>query len=513
MALRRLLIGSTVVSGASYAGLKYTEAGEGFYRFGSTVYCAARVVLDFKLEKYKHPETPTRLRKELHQRSADRILGLCKQHGGILIKAGQYIGTMNHVLPTEYTSTLSQLQDSAPTVPFERIKPVLLESLNVSDLGEVFETFNEKPTAAASLAQVHYAVTNEKFGKRECAIKVQYPGLSRQVRGDLFSLKVITDVVGYLFPDYAYGWMLPEFKKVAEEELDFNQEAKNGMRTKKSMEMYENVYVPTVYNDLTSRRVLGMEWIHGARVTDNEAISRFGFSSPKIAETVFKIFGDMIFVNGHVHCDPHPGNLMVRPNPKDSSNFQVVILDHGMYRELSKDFRIAYCNLWKAMVTGDNALGRSCVQSMGMKEDYYDILSLILTFRPPSSGSDSQKKLGERMSKEERRKLREKFKGTTMGDVNKFMESLPRDFLFVLRSTNIVRSLNKDLGGTSRDRFLAMAKSAIKGVELEAGRLQAGQGHVGYSPLFASPSGFLNGISAFVRGFWWWLFRLTIFGM
>ena len=75
--------------------------------------------------------------------------------------------------------------------------------------------------------------------------------------------------------------MLPEFKKVAEEELDFNQEAKNGMRTKKSMEMYENVYVPTVYNDLTSRRVLGMEWIHGARVTDNEAISRFGFSSPK----------------------------------------------------------------------------------------------------------------------------------------------------------------------------------------------------------------------------------------
>ena len=86
-----------------------------------------------------------------------------------------------------------------------------------------------------------------------------------------------------------------------------------------------------------------------------------------------------------------------------------------------------------------------------------------------------------------------------MGDVNKFMESLPRDFLFVLRSTNIVRSLNKDLGGTSRDRFLAMAKSAIKGVELEAGRLQAGQGHVGYSPLFASPSG-LNGISAFSGG-------------
>ena len=81
--------------------------------------------------------------------------------------------------------------------------------------------------------------------------------------------------------------------------------------------MYDNVYVPDVYNDLTSTRVLGMEWINGVRVTNNEEIKKFGFSSTKIAQTVFKIFGDMIFVNGHVHCDPHPGNLMVRPHPNN----------------------------------------------------------------------------------------------------------------------------------------------------------------------------------------------------
>ena len=195
MALRKFLFGTGVVSGTSYLALKYTETGEGFYRFGSTVYCATHVVVDYKWDKYKDPDTPTRMKKELHQRSADRILGLCKQHGGILIKAGQYVGTMNHVLPKEYTSTLSKLQDNAPTLPFEKIKPVLLESLNVNNLDEIFDVFNEKPVAAASLAQVHYAKTNEKYGNRECAIKVQYPGLPRQVRGDLVSLKVITKFV------------------------------------------------------------------------------------------------------------------------------------------------------------------------------------------------------------------------------------------------------------------------------------------------------------------------------
>ena len=155
------------------------------------------------------------------------------------------------------------------------------------------------------------------------------------------------------------------------------------------------------------------------------------------------------------------------------------------------------------MVTGDNKLGRNCVKTMGMKEEFYDILSLILTFRPPSddNSKNNNTKLGDRMSKEERQKLREKFKGTTMGDVNVFMESLPRDFLFVLRSTNIVRSLNKDLGGTSKGRFIAMAQSAIKGVELEEHNLQMKLGNTGLIN-----STFEN-LSLYLKNFWWWLFR------
>ena len=98
-----------------------------------------------------------------------------------------------------------------------------------------------------------------------------------------------------------------------------------------------------------------------------------------------------------------------------------------------------------------------------------------------------------------------------MGDINKFMESLPRDFLFVLRSTNIVRSLNKDLGGSSRDRFIAMAQSAIKGVEIEDQNLRTLK-NINNQLIFNifGPYNFFENISSYVKKFWWWLFRLFL---
>ena len=95
-----------------------------------------------------------------------------------------------------------------------------------------------------------------------------------------------------------------------------------------------------------------------------------------------------------------------------------------------------------------------------MPPEYYDLLSLLLTFR----SSNSKAKLGEKMSKSERREVRKHLKNKTVKDVNVFMETLPRDLLFVLRSTDILRSLNKDLGGKSIDRFSAMADSAMEGL-------------------------------------------------
>lgn len=324
------------------------------------------------------------------------------------------------------------------------------------DLASIFAEFEETPVAAASLAQVHFARTNSQHGSRPVAVKVQYPGLARQVRGDLWTMKFVTAAVGILFPEYQYSWLLPEFEKVAKEELDFLNEACNSIRTKKLFSNEKDVYVPEVYLDISTERVLVMEWIEGARVNDIQTITNWRFSTANIAGTIYKIFGDMIYVHGFIHCDPHPGNLMVRPDPLNHQDYQVVILDHGMYREVSNSFRVAYCTLWKSLITNDLSTGRAAVATMGMSPDTYELLSLILTFRLAGSAT----KLGERMTKAERQQLRERFRGTSLADVNNFLEGLPRDFLFVLRSTNIIRSLSKDLGGTSKERFLSMANSA-----------------------------------------------------
>ena len=442
--------------GLTGAALATTETGRGARRFMFTVYTASYILADYKVNRGDREN-----RGELHKRSAGRLLELCREYGGVFVKAGQYVGTMNHILPKEYTKTLSQLQDCAPSRPWEAIKGVVEKEYNDS-ISSIFEVFSETPVAAASLAQVHYARTNARYGSREVAVKIQYPGLAKQVEGDLWTMKVISSIVGTLFPDYQYGWLLPEFEKVAEEELDFLNEARNGQRTKAMLAKHKDVYVPEVHLDISTKRVLAMEWINGVRVSNVDVIEgELGFSSRNVAKTLFKIFGEMIYVHGFVHCDPHPGNLMVRPDPKyPKSRYQVVVLDHGMYRELSEPFRVAYCNLWKALVTNDADLGRRSVEEMKMPPEYYDFLSLLLTFRP----STSTTKLGERMSKTERRRIRKQFKGTTVKDVNTFMENLPRDLLFVLRSTDILRSLNKDMGGKARDRFIAMSDSAMEGL-------------------------------------------------
>lgn len=119
--------------------------------------------------------------------------------------------------------------------------------------------------------------------------------------------------------------------------------------------------------------------------------------------------------------------------------------------------------LWKALLRRDVALGRRAALRLGVSADSFDTLSLLFTFRSSSSGQ----KTGQRMSKEERSKVRERYKDVSAGDVNQFLQRLPRDLLFVMRCTNIVRSINLALGGSSRLRFNVTGESAVRGLLVE----------------------------------------------
>ena len=454
----------------------------GLFRFGVAASTVTRVAYDYyqfkQLKQRQSPPPPSTsvlkaMKINIDQTSAERMFQLCKRLGGVYTKLGQYVATLNHVLPSTWTTTLAQLQDSAASLPLKGALEDMIEQELGAPLSELFSEFDSVPIAAASLAQVHRAVI--KSTGMEVAVKLQYPQLDVQVISDLWAMETIATAIGHFFPDFSYGWLLPEFEKSADMELDFRQENRNSKRMKQMLCARNDVHVPFVVDALSSRKILTMEYVRGVRVDDVEGMKQLGIVPQKVAQTITSIFGEMIHRHGFIHCDPHPGNLLVRPKkvlaPKKTSNtdtatkvpevdHEILLLDHGMYRRLEPSFRRSYCKLWKALLIQDIALGTKSAKELGIGQVGYDRLSLILTFRT----STSKVNLGNRWSTTEKKKFKEKYKNVTAGDINTFMESLPRDMLFVLRTTDIVRSLNKTLGGTSRARFTTMGEWAIRGL-------------------------------------------------
>jgi aarF domain-containing kinase len=447
-------------------------------RTARTLWHSAIVALDYKYgpaskllpgsTEYKEAQAAT------HQRSADRLLQVCLLHGGLYVKLGQFVASMNHILPAQYPATLAACQDRARPVDYETVRFAVERELG-RPLDEVFSSFDAEPIAAASLAQVHRATTADG---RCVACKVQYPQLQTQVDADMRTMRVLAACVGRLFPGHEYGWLIPEFEQSTRAELDFRREAANAERTAANFVANPQVYVPRVLHELSGARVLTLEFIEGCKLTDAEGLARIGLQPRELAHLVSSTFSAMLFTHGFVHCDPHPGNLLARRvrgtqvanggagggaggggGSGTAGELQLVILDHGMYRELDPSFRADYSRLWVCLLTRDHEGGRAAAAALGVPTEDYDALSLVLTFRPAASSLA----IGARIDAAERRRLRQKYGKLGAKDVNAFLESLPRDMLFAMRMWALVRSLNRALGGTTRQRLLVVAEHAAAG--------------------------------------------------
>ena len=446
-----------------------------------TLYHSAAVAYEIKrLERSGAAKASTEA-AEAHQRAADRLLRVCLLHGGLYVKLGQFVASMNHVLPPQYPETLARCQDRATPVKFETVKQAVEAELRLPALADAFSHFEPEPIAAASLAQVHRATTVDGDA---VAIKVQYPQLQRQVEADIHTLRVLALWVGRLFPGHAYDWLLPEFENSIRKELDFRREAYNSERCARNFADEPAVHVPKTHPNLSGRRVLTMDFIDGVKLNDADGLARLGLDKLELAQLVYTTFSAMAFRDGFVHCDPHPGNLLVRPlvagggggsrsgssssgsgsrssssGSRSSRRPQLVLLDHGMYRELQPSFRLNYCRLWASLLTSDHHAGRKAAKELGVPESDYESLALVLTFRPVGAPLA----IGQRIGKAEREQLRKRYGGYGAADVNAFLERLPRDMLFVFRTWSLVRSLNRALGGTTRQRLLTIAEYAAAG--------------------------------------------------
>lgn len=293
----------------------------------------------------------------------------------------------------------------------------------------------------------------------------------------------------------------PEFHKTITAELDFTQEAKNAERAKRmlhgvplstntsllSMLFYTfkwssskppETIVPHTISHLTTSKLLTMSFEEGFRITDKVKLAEHGISTKQVAAAACSLFAELMMVHGFVYADAHPGNIFVRPRTK-SGEFDLVLLDHGMYRRVDETFRSSYCSLWAGLVSGNDDQAMKGIEGLGLPAHYLDLMGLMLTYRIPTSlvGYDSplnKLKLGTAMGKSTRdgvmKHLKEKYGGDAFSPsaVNKFMEGQSRDLLFCLRCTNLVRGMNQELGGSTLDRFIAFGSAASRGSNLVA---------------------------------------------
>ncbi|CAG8439463.1 1326_t:CDS:2 [Ambispora leptoticha] len=446
---------------------KFTLWCAGAFRSAVTIVSCCLCMLEYKVLHLRYASTGydsdeyKAARNLVHLRCAYRLLRLCKLNTGVYIKgvdltvAGQHLASLTYVVPKQYTDVLSVLQDRAPYRAMSEIEKIIKEEFDGQGSKDLFSEFDETPLAAASLAQVHRAITKDG---REAAVKVQYPDVSRLFNVDVWTMQTMSDLISYFFPEFELGWIVTEFKQNLIAEFDFKAEGRNGELTKQRFaHRGESFAVPEIYHELSTKRVLTMQFIRGVKINDLNGLKKLGADPAWVRNQLLEIFAEMIFCHGIVHCDPHPGNALVAISPVTKKP-QLILLDHGLYRELSDDFRKTYCALWKALILNDAKALKESAESLGVGE-YTNFLPLIFTQRIP----DSTSLLGEDLSPEDRAILHDQLKNVTLNDLLVFLERLPRDMLLVFRTINLLRGIHRQLGGTPMEVYSLNAEYATRG--------------------------------------------------
>jgi predicted unusual protein kinase regulating ubiquinone biosynthesis (AarF/ABC1/UbiB family) len=317
------------------------------YRFISVIVLAIRIYVPYKAIQLWSRITGDG-RKEARYRRQDLHAARALYRAsirleGLLIKASQFIATRADILPDEWVSTLSGLQDRVPPQPFEIIRAQIERELG-RPLASIFAEFNPVPIAAASLAQVHAART---IDGRRCAVKIQYPRIEAIVDADLRNLAFTLRILAWLEPNFDFRVIAREVLKYIPMELDFLNEARNSEIIAANFADRSDVVIPRIYRDLTTRRVLTMELVEGIKVTDLAALERAGIDKHLVAQKLIEMFTQQILRDGFFHADPHPGNIMVQPGPR------IVLLDFGLAKDFPPAFRDAFVRLTFAILSSN----------------------------------------------------------------------------------------------------------------------------------------------------------------
>jgi len=257
-----------------------------------------------------------------HERRADRLSAKLAELGPTFIKLAQLLSARADIVAEPYLSRISKLQDRVPPDPASRIRSVIERELG-KPVAELFQDFQDQPEAAASLGQVHRA----RVDGRDVVVKVLRAGVEEAIALDLDISFRLLFWLNVIFPNHHVRGLtnvVREFSVRVKAEMDFRQEAENIARFQRAFAREANVRAPDVLEGFTTRRVLVMEHCSGTKIDQLHALFSSGRLSFKaVMESLTGVYLRMMVVDGFMHADPHPGNLLVQDDGT------LIVLDWG----------------------------------------------------------------------------------------------------------------------------------------------------------------------------------------
>jgi ubiquinone biosynthesis protein len=310
--------------------------------------------------RFRSEEAIKRVMLRKHRRNAGRIERAIVHLQGLYIKVGQLISIMTNFLPPEFRTQLERLQDQVPPRPYEDIERRIREEFSGRSPDELFQSFDKRPIASASIGQVHLA---RLAGGQRVAVKVQYPDIEAIVKSDLATLRRIFRIVQFFVPYQGLEDVYREIRSMLHAELDFRAEADNVDRIAANFKDRKDVVFPTVVRELSTQRVLTTNFESGIKVGDIARLERAGADRSAVARLVVELYCQQIFTDGVYHADPHPGNLLVRTAP--GGDLRVVFLDFGAVAEVSPQMRQGIVELIQGALARDTQRIVRAMKQMG----------------------------------------------------------------------------------------------------------------------------------------------------
>jgi ubiquinone biosynthesis protein len=363
----------------------------------------------------------------------ERVRHVAMDLGPSFVKLGQIASTRPDVIPPAWIAELKKLQDEVKPLPFADIEGAVESSLG-RPIAEVYERFDERPLAAASIGQVHRAVLRTADGPKDVVVKVQRPGVRSTVARDVELLHALAAVVERTIPEsriYSPIGLVDQFDRAITAELDFLEEAEHAIRFAKNFEGHPSVRFPKVYKEASSKQVLTLEFLPGKKVYD--AIREEGHAGPTIARTSVGVIIKMIFEDGFFHADPHPGNILISGTP-DAPVFGLV--DLGMVGRLSPEMRDRTVDMMIA----------------ALRQDTIAVADALYAIGTPT------KKVDMRAYRAEVSRLAEKYLGRPLKEIdlaamiqdlvygaNKYGIEIPPDFLLVGKALMTMEGVGKEI--------------------------------------------------------------------